>query len=68
MDIYIPYYDRGWHIQPAKADKARKLGGYWSYCGWIYGPNAYTTEDGAQAYIDKQYGEARISEYKAVTA
>ena len=68
MDIYIPYYDRGWHIQPAKADRVRKLGNYWSYCGWIYGPNAYTTEDGAQAYIDKRYGEARIAEYKEVRA
>ena len=63
MDIYIPYYDRGWHIQRATADKARKLGEYWIYCGWIYGPNAYTTEDGAQACIDKRYSISQALEY-----
>ena len=63
MTIYIPYFDRGWHIQQADANKARKIGNYWNYCGWIYGQNAYTTEDGAQAYINKNYSTAHATEY-----
>ena len=63
MNIYIPYYDKGWHIQRAEANKARKLGNYWIYCGDIYGPTAYTTENGAQAYIDKRYNISHALEY-----
>ena len=63
--IYIPYYDRGWHIQTADASKARKIGNYWNYCGWIYGPTAYNTETGAQQYINKQYAQAKQAEYIA---
>ena len=57
--IYIPYYDKGWHILKADASKARKVSGYWLYCWVIYGDTAYTTEDGAQYYIDKRYNEAK---------
>lgn len=64
MDIYIPYYDNGWHIQVAKAGEAFKIGGSWHYRGWIYGPTAYTSRDGAQAYIDKRYPTARSFEYE----
>lgn len=64
MKIYIPYYDRGWHIQPADSEKARRIGRYWTYSGWTYGPTVYTTEDGAQAYIDRRYHEAMQSEYQ----
>lgn len=63
MEIYVPYYDRGWHVQTADASRARRIGRYWSYNGWIYGDTAYTTADGAQAYINKQYHTARKSEH-----
>ena len=58
MKIYIPYYDRGWHVQEADSGRARKIGRFWEYGGWIYGDTAYTTEEGAQAYIDKRYNQA----------
>ena len=63
MKVYIPYYDRGYHIQEADTENISRIGRYWRYNGWIYGDTAYTTEDGARAYINKQYHEARKSEY-----
>lgn len=66
MKIYIPYYDRGYHIQEADSEKMRRIGKYWNYNGWIYGDTAYITEEGAQADIDKQYSVARKSEYQPI--
>ena len=63
MKIYIPYYDKNYHIQEADAEKARRIGRYWTYNGWIYGDVAYTTQEGAEAYINKQYHAAKQAEY-----
>ena len=68
MNIYIPYYDRGYHIQKADAEKARRIGRYWLYNGVIYGDTAYTTETGAQAYINNRYNESRQTEYNPFRA
>ena len=68
MKIYIPYYDRGWHIQEADADRARRIGRFWLYNSVIYGDTAYNTEAASQAYIDKQYNKARLEEYKPLFA
>ena len=70
--IYIPYYDNGsFHIQEADAQTARKIGhgvnSFWLWRGMVYGPNAYTTELGAQNYIDKRYNEAKQYLYEEVT-
>lgn len=64
MTIYIPYYSNKYGIVEADSDKARKIGGYWHYNGWVYGPTAYTTKEGAEAYISKYYEKARETEYK----
>ena len=65
MNIYIPYYNRGYHVQQADAS-AKRVGGYWLWCGTIYGPTAYTTEAAAYQYINKQYNDAKKAEYKPV--
>ena len=64
MKVYIPYYDRCYHILEADADKMRRIGKYWRYNGWIYGDTAYTTREAAEAYINKNYSAARTSEYQ----
>ena len=67
MKIYIPYYDRTWKIQEADSETARQIGSFdkwWLWRGNIYGPNAYTDEQGAQNYIDRRYNEARKTEYR----
>ena len=63
MTIYMPYYDRGYHVLEADTERARKIGKYWHYCGCCYGSTAYTTEAGAQAYIDKRYSVSIPLEY-----
>ena len=65
MNIYIPYYNRGYHVQQAD-ESARRVGGCWLWCGTFYGPTAYTTEQGAMQYINKQYNDAKKTEYKPV--
>ena len=67
MKIYIPYYDRTWKIQEADSETAREIGSFvksWLWRGMIYGPTAYTDEQGAQNYINKRYNEARKTEYR----
>lgn len=66
MEIYIPYYNHGWHIQLVDSEKVRRIGCYWTYRGTIYGPTAYTTHEGASAYIDKRYYEAQQSGYQII--
>ena len=69
MKIYIPYYERGWHIQTADSEEAlRRVGHLWMYSGTVYGTTAYTTQEGAQAYTDKRYYEAQQSEYQRTDA
>ena len=63
MKIYIPYFDSAWRIQEAESQNARKLGRYWAANGTIYGPTAYTTREGAEAYIEKNYSRAAQLEY-----
>ena len=58
MTLYIPYYNAGWHILEAKAEKVRRLGRYIEYYGTIYGEYAFTTEAAASAYIYKDYYNA----------
>ena len=67
MKIYIPYYNRTWKIQEADSETARKIGSFnkcWLWCGMIYGPTAYTDEQGAQNYVGRRYNEARKTEYR----
>ena len=67
MEIYIPYHDHNrWNIQTADGEETRRIGSYWEYRGTIYGLTAYTTYEGAQAYIEKRYHEAEQSEYRKV--
>ena len=68
MNAYIPYYDRGWHILQAPVDRMKRFCKYWSCNGWIYGENAFTTEEAAQAYIDKNYKLAFQFEYMPLRA
>ena len=65
MKIYIPYYDRTWKIQEADAEQVRHIGRdkSWLYRGMIFGPYAYTDEQGAENYINKKYSDARKTEY-----
>lgn len=63
MYIYIPFYDRGWHIQKADVALVRRLGKCYEYRGTCYGDKAYKTESGAQAWIDKEYNTAIKDEY-----
>ena len=62
MTAYAAYYDRGWNILEFDASKARRIGGYLSYNGWIYGPanEIFTCEQGARLWIEKEYGKARV--------
>lgn len=61
MTAYAAYYDRGWNILEFDASKARRIGGYLNYNGWIYGPanEIFTCEQGARLWIEKEYGKAR---------
>jgi hypothetical protein len=67
MKIFIPYYDRGYHIQEANSETARRIGKYWNYNGWIYGDTAYTTREAAEAWINRDYNIARKFEYMPMT-
>lgn len=62
--IFIPYYDRGYHVIEVPAERARKVGKYWHCNGWCYGEHAFTTDPGAWAWIDKQYTLSRSFEYQ----
>jgi len=68
MNAFIPYYDRGWHILEAPKERMKRLCKWWSCNGWIYGENAFTTEEAAQAYIDKNYKLAFQFEYMPLRA
>ena len=61
MIVYIPYYDREWHIEEVDAEKARRIGGSLLYNGWIYGPanELFTNREAAAAWIMKDYVQAR---------
>lgn len=60
--FYAAYYDRGWNILELDASKARRIGNSLEYSGWIYGPanEIFTCEQGAQLWIEKEYGKARV--------
>jgi hypothetical protein len=68
MNAFIPYYDRGWHILQAPIDRMKRFCKDWSCNGWIYGEHAFTTEEAAQAYIDKNYKLAFQFEYMPLRA
>lgn len=59
--FYAAYYERGYHILEFDAKKARRIGGYLVYNGWIYGPanECFTDPEGARLWIIKEYGAAR---------
>jgi hypothetical protein len=60
--FYAAYYDNnGYKILEFDAKKARRIGGYISYNGWIYGPanEVFTDREGARLWIIKEYGAAR---------
>jgi hypothetical protein len=63
MNAFIPYYDKGWHILEAPTARMRRFCKDWSCNGWIYGEHAFTTEEAAQAWIDKKYSFAYKLEY-----
>lgn len=67
MKIYIPYYDRGYHVMTAEAEACRALrNGDIMYAGTIYGAEAFRTEAAAVAYIHREYvrpeDRARVEE------
>lgn len=59
--FYAAYYDRGYKVLEFDASKARRIGNYLEYNGWIYGPadEIFTCEQGALLWIGKEYGKAR---------
>ena len=59
--FYAAYYDKCWNVLEFDASKARRIGGYLNYNGWIYGPadEIFTCEQGARLWIEKEYGKAR---------
>ena len=59
--FYSAYYDKCWNVLEFDASKARRIGGYLNYNGWIYGPadEIFTCEHGALLWIEKEYGKAR---------
>lgn len=59
--FYAAYYDRGYKVLEFDASKARRIGGYLSYDGWIYGPanECFTDPEGARLWIQKEYSAAR---------
>ena len=59
--FYAAYYDKCWNVLEFDASKARRIGGYLNYNGWIYGPadQVFTCEQGARLWIEKEYGKAR---------
>ena len=59
--FYAAYYDGGYKVLKFDASKARRIGGYLNYNGWIYGPadEIFTCEQGARLWIEKEYGKAR---------
>lgn len=62
MSAYAAYYDKCWNVLEFDASKARRIGGYLNYNGWIYGPadEIFTCEQGALLWIEKEYGKARV--------
>lgn len=59
--FYAAYYEKGWKILGFDASKARRIGNYLEYSGWIFGPadEVFTCEQGARLWIEKEYGKAR---------
>lgn len=59
--FYAAYYDRGYKVLEFDASKARRIGGYLVYNGWIYGPanECFTDPEGARLWIMKEYHAAR---------
>ena len=57
MTAYAAYYDKGWNVLEFDASKARRIGGYLNYNGWIYGTanEIFTCEQGARLWIEKEY-------------
>ena len=59
--FYAAYYDKGYKVLEFDASKARRIGGYLNYNGWIYGPanECFTSQEGARLWIMKEYHAAR---------
>ena len=58
--FYAAYYENGWKVLEFNASKARRIGNYLEYNGWIYGPanEIFTCEQGTRLWIEKEYGKA----------
>ena len=73
MNAYIPYYfmdynSQGWRILESPVNRMRRYGRGWACNGRVYDEHAFTTEEAAQAWIDKNYMLAFQFEYMPLRA